>query len=611
MKRGKLSILAFLILVVPFVSASITIQGPAQEKYNNGDTVHISGYLIEANAIKGFISTTVVCDSSEFPLQLVPIDIEANKKMSFPEEIVLPPITISASMSGSCKIKIAVTDGQNEFSSASSKQFSVIKSLDGKFSIDDSKIQVGSQLTLSGKITKMDGSLASGIAEVYFSHNGTKYLIELVHVDNGKISYTYKASATPQGNYQIDVLMRDTYGNEMMFDNVANFQLINRLSVMARTDKTEYLPGNTITVTGSAKNAHMNNVMDAEVEVSLDFKNYQAKVKDGAFKYEMIIPTDLKTGKHTVSVLVKDSIGNNGGEQITINVLAIPTKLENELSALGAYPLEEIVVTPTLLDQAGDKLDETVLIEILDPKRDLRVSKAIDSNRKASFKVPEFAAPGEWEIKASMGKLKDDGMFTVKEKEDVTAELQANKLYLHNKGNIKFKDAVEIQFEGEESYKARVRKSIMPNETATIDIGEYAPDGNYDVTVLVPNMAPLTFKSVSVTEGKPIKMFNWLYIVLIAGFAFFLLFFTLSRPSRPKQNIPKSKKRKLAVINRASEDVHVMEEEKRRNLKDFKDRVLGEIEKTEKNTFRSKRGGMFGGDSSSGEANGGFANMFG
>ncbi|MFH0798320.1 MAG: hypothetical protein V1906_02835, partial [Candidatus Woesearchaeota archaeon] len=581
-----------------------------------GDIVSISGYIFESEDIKGFIGTKIICDDSEFPLQLVPIEIKANEKINFPEDIKLPQITISASMSGLCQVKLSFLEGAMDIDSATSNQFNIVRLLDGTFSIDDSKIQVGSTLTLSGKITQLDGGLVSGFAEIYFNHDDKKYLIDVIDVREGEISYTYKATATPPGNYQIDVLVRDTYGNEMAFENIATFMLINKLSVTAELDKNEYQPGETIKVTGTAKDAHMEDIIDATAEVSLDFRDFTTKVKDGMFKYDLAVPSDIKAGKHTVFVMVKDDEDNTGGEQISIKVQAIPTKIQNDLSSMSVFPKEDFPLTVSILDQANDKMYSDVLIEILDPKGNLRVSKSITSNIKVTFMVPEFAMPGEWKIKSSKGKLADEDMFTVKENEEMLVDINEESIRVTNAGNIKFKDKIEILFEGGENYKAKVNGHILPEGSLDINLGDYAPDGMYDVSVILPNQAPIIFEDIAIMDGKPVKMFNWLYIIFIILFALFILFFLLSKPSKPKQTIPKSKKRKLAVIRRENEDFQVMENEKKKNIKDFKDRVIEEINKTEKrthDTLRSKRGGLFGGASSSSEDGNvsGFSSMFG
>ena len=150
MKRGKFNLLAFLVLVAPLVSASISIQGPALERYNVGDVVRISGYIFESEDVSGFISTELVCGDKEFPLQLIPIEVKANDKVMFPEDVNLPQITISSSMSDSCKVRLSLLEGTDNIDSASSSAFSIVKILEGSFAIDDSKIQVGSQLTISG-----------------------------------------------------------------------------------------------------------------------------------------------------------------------------------------------------------------------------------------------------------------------------------------------------------------------------------------------------------------------------------------------------------------------------------------------------------------------------
>src|SRR3989344_3759971 len=103
MKKGLLVIL--LLLFVPSVLASVMINQLSQSVYNLGDTVQLSGYVSRESSFDGFLELRSVCNATILDFPKVPVSLTAGQKKYFPDELVLPKITISNAMEGTCHIE--------------------------------------------------------------------------------------------------------------------------------------------------------------------------------------------------------------------------------------------------------------------------------------------------------------------------------------------------------------------------------------------------------------------------------------------------------------------------------------------------------------------------
>ena len=606
------------ILLSSYSFALVQVDGPTRSVYNVGDKFPLSGYIVEDSDVSGFLKIAVKCGPQEFPLQLVPASLKSGTQKTF-QELGVPQITISSAMNGQCLVSLSLVSGNKTYSSGESKLFEATKALEGSFMAEEPRVQTGQPLEITGTILKMDGSGANGIAEIYFTQNDQKFLIDNTPFNDGLFNYTYQTRAITPGAYSIDIIARDNFGNEMAFSNAATFFLSNKLEVRVRADKAVALPGETVKLTGEVKTVLNKAPEGASLELVLDAIRMPVALKDGSFETELKLPGNIKSGKHDITVNAVDNSGNSGSDGAKIEITPVATTLTVITDKQNYLPKDNLGLTANLYDQGSDQINTFVNLDITDPKGEKRSTTEIQTNKLEMFRVPEFAAPGQWKLKASIKTLSNEASFSLLEVKKLDAKVSGETLYLRNIGNVKHAGKITILMDkGREQFPVIYRKSLMPNETVALQLNNYAPNGEYTVTLQLPkettiaNEEPL---SVKIENGKKLLNLNAFFAVLVAALVFVLLYMSLLKPSprhkferktryEPDFKMPGDRPRRRA------ESVQ-REEKPKDDLSDFRERILRDIRKTEENaskTFRNKRGGLGPGSNSGGSA---FANMFG
>src|SRR3989338_8235674 len=214
MKRGVFVVILLIVFLLPAVSATISLTGPSEVQYNIGEQIEISGYIQETEDLSGQLQLSLLCSSKTYKLQATNIDISAGERVLF-SQLNIPTLTASSSMQGMCRIKgdILVNNAVTEIASSSS--FQITNDLEGSFTLDQSQAQLGDTITLAGSITDLDGKPLEGSAEIYF-----------VTVQNGAFTYSHTFVANSAGSYKVNIIARDSLGNEEDFNNIESFTIL-------------------------------------------------------------------------------------------------------------------------------------------------------------------------------------------------------------------------------------------------------------------------------------------------------------------------------------------------------------------------------------------------
>ncbi len=578
------------VLLLPVVSAVISVDGPDRTRYNRGDTVTISGYLFSETALTGFINFALDCDNVTYPLLSTPVSLTVGEKKRFPEDIVIGNIRLSNTVTGTCFIKASITSGSEVIESDESNIFTVTTDLDGSFSIDSVQVQVGKGFTLTGKVFKLSGADTDGSVEIYFKKdNDTKYMVDTAQLKNGQLEYRYEAIPGEPLRYYIDLIVYDIYGNRQLFEDVASFNLVDEIYIFAKPDRLNVLPGETVTLSGEAKTVLMDVVDKAEINIRLDSQTYQTELVDSRFSHEIQLPENIRTGKHVIAVSIKDLFGNWGSTETTIYVEAVPTRLELEFDKTLVKPEEKIQVTPYVYDQAGDPYVEEVSIEFFDPEGKTLLSNMVKSGEKLDIVMPQFSLPGQWTVKAYAAGLTAEEKIDVDKLLGLDVMLVNQTLYLKNTGNIDYKKPVKINFNDGE-YTLVKKMSLSPDEITGLYLFDEVASGQYDIEVIFGDNKRLFEDVIIVSKAR--KSLNYIYGILIAS-VFVLLSYLLLLKRQANRPITARlhKKRPVAIIKTKPE-----KPDKEEGIKSFRERVLKDIKETEeryRQKSEAKGKGMF------------------
>jgi len=609
MKRGLLFIL-FTLLLIPAVSAAITVTGPAQAQYNIGDDIDLSGYIQESEDLSADLKISLVCGTKTYNLPTANIDVTAGEKVFF-SQLSLPTLTASSSMVGICKIKANVLVNNIVTETASSSSFEITNDVDGSFSTDKSQVQLGDTITLSGTVNKVDGEPFDGTAEVYFEYLSEEYLMGFIDVESGLLTYTHSFESGSAGTYDVNLIVRDSYGNEQSFNSVETFTVLDELQVFVNTNEQSLSPGDIVNVFGDVTTVLQEYVSTATVQISFDGTAQSTSLADSKYTQDILIPATITSGQHAITVEVEDSYGNHGSSSITIEIEPKATSIEASISNRTLNPEDQISIGVTLYDQAGDVMEDTVALDVYDSRNRVVSETDILSEESITYQIPKFATPGEWTIKSYYADVAEGELpvevqevITINEVQKLDYHFEGDLLYITNVGNVKFSEDLDIEVEGvDQSYLIKKTKNLGVNETIVIDLAEELPTGSY--TVSIPTGYNTAEQSeVSIENGKSRTTLTWPYTVVAILFILALgyLIYARFRPKKKVQEqakpaIQKDKVRKIRLYDPKREaekgkKVNLTFEDKEQGLADFKARTLEEIKKTEDKIQKESRGSM-------------------
>jgi hypothetical protein len=548
MKRGLFIIMVLILL--PSVYASIELNGPSKEIYNLGEKIDVTGSIFAESNIFGLFKLSLACEDST-DLLIKVINIRQNEREQFAESLYIP-----YSKEGECKINAVIEMDGSEKESQESKTFTISKRLTGDFKLRNKQIQLGSELEITGTVYRLDGKKVNGLATIFFTQNDVNYLVDSADVKDGVVEYHVILKDTPPGDYLITIQVNDVAGNQDTF-SLVGLTVVSELVVAARADETRLLPGKETTIYGSVKTILGDGIKEGEVEIDFSGVQYKSKLKEGNFNRIIAVPKKFKTGEHKVSIIVQDSLGNQGQTEITIYVQAIPTELKVVLEPENALPESPLAIIPSLFDQADELLSEEIIIKILDPKDKEVYSDTVVSNNKIEITMPENAAPGDWKVEASSSGLITTKNFYVGVLERLEFAVDNGYLIVKNAGNTVFNQPLKITLDGlgkESTIIEKVKLDI--GEADRINLMKGTATGTYKVIV-----QDQVFENVQI-EGKSVLKITLVLYVLLGIVILMLLYMISTRRKRFVKRIKDVKRSK-------SENVDDEESVRRQIMKDI------------------------------------------
>ena len=489
-KRGLFFLAVMLSIVfLPMADAEISINGPGKSAANIGDEIVMNGHLMRDADTIGTFKLVLSC-TTEQQLLAKSISLKANVKKDFSENLVIPEY-----LEGDCVIKALLDQAGKIIDQASSPTFTISRDLSGSFKIDKEKIKRGDSLTIDAAITKLDGTQFNGIATLHFKQGGTDVFVDTVQINKGKFVYKYNTKENPSGQYIVDAVVQDVYGNAKIFQ-AGTFLILGDMLIFAEPDKLHYMPGDDAKVSGEATILDRP-VDDANVKLKLDENTAETDVSKGKFSKSIQVPYTITSGTHVVDVSIEDEFGNRGNVQVSIIVDPAPTKLDFAKEKESYLPGEVIKIVPVLLDQAGNVIDTEIGVIISNPKGKETFTDTIKSNSEYEFHLADSALPGAWNIHLFAMEKEHDGTIMIGEKTVIDYVILNQTLYITNSGNVRFSSPVKVEYKSLDKIFTFVKEfTIGTNETAAVDLAKGVEPGVYDIYV-----ADKVFEDVAITKS--------------------------------------------------------------------------------------------------------------
>ncbi|MBS3149731.1 hypothetical protein J4455_03515 [Candidatus Woesearchaeota archaeon] len=480
-KRVLILILIFLsiLFVIQNTKAEVVVTSIRSNTFNLGDQVSLKGYVRAPSTDTWTLTHNLQCDGRITQINKRVLSLTFDQRIDFDENIRLNDF-------GSCNFIVKFVSNSGTTEEATSSNFLVTKELRGDFNLDKTKVHFGDQIKLTGTIKRLDGTLVNGFGSVAIKKDNENYLVSSINILDGSFNYETSIDSLPQGNYNFEVTARDIYGNEQVFRNIAQFEVTNKLTLNFKLSNVDVNPSSRIDINGNVLNANGKPLKSGEAIIKVDFDEFRAVVIDGSLDFFYSVPKNINSGEHTMTISVKDEYDNAGETTLKFKVNPITSKLDVETDKELYRPKDLITITPFLYDQAEDPISKEVTIVIKNSKNEEVITKTVESNSEAKFKLTDYANPGKWKITASSSGLSDELDFEVGEVNDISTTLEDQKIIVKNIGNIKYVEDIEVIAEGEDKiYTINKRTNLNPEESFKIYLYKEIPPGTY--TILISN----------------------------------------------------------------------------------------------------------------------------
>jgi len=588
MKKRTLIYLVMLVLLSFAVSASVSIEGVA-DKYNLGDIVEITGYVSEESDYTGLFRLSFICGNDSIALPAISLNLKGGELKRFPDDFAIPELRISSMMEGTCSVNGVFVSG-NLSDEGSSSDFQVTKELVGSFSLGKDNLQLGEGLILGGNVYKLNGLKTEGSAEIYLNSDETgRFLIDIGAIKEGVLDYKYIVKNLPATSYNVEVFINDIYGNRQLFSEIGSFNVLNELGLEISLSNANPLPGGKLKVVGTISTASGIGFGEGKVSVKVDGEEVVVFDSDAEIEYNYDVAEDMKTGEHIIKLEVEDEFGNTGSQEASFSVMPIVKELNVDFESFDVAPGGKLVITPILLDQAGDLVGDRVSVEVYDTKNEIVFKKVATAGELVEVILKENALPGEWTLKSESSNFKKDFKFNVVRVSKIKAELDNQTLIITNIGNVDYDRPIEIKI-GEEITLVK-KEALKPKEHFKVYLDEEAVSGVYTVSVLSAE-DPNVFEGIQV-YGKPhydLTVFYWIIIIVIVLLLIFLV-------KHKKKHHMKVRKRDESERKKGEEDGKNFRKKKKERkpgwtkedaVKDFRERIKKDMEKSSINLQRQK-----------------------
>jgi len=302
-----------------------------------------------------------------------------------------------------------------------------------------------------------------------------------------------------EGNCRITASLKNQ--NELL-DSIEskNFLVSRYINVTATINKKSFVPGDTISINGKAIKINGKPVDEGTAFIKLGDEGYSEDIKKGAFDFETVLKKTFPSGRHNITIEVKDNDENTGTATAEIIMAAIPTSITISVNNETFAPGDTISSYAILYDQSGEKINAQVSVILYNSWGvDVATKMINNSGQTLEYTFDQKSAVGDWWVYAYSEGLRLRKYISVKKTDMIDADVSNNTLKITNTGNIVFENPVEIIFQSGNSTKTEIKEMNLGIENGK----EYeltGADGIYNITIKSGNYEK-SFSNVWLTGG--------------------------------------------------------------------------------------------------------------
>jgi hypothetical protein len=394
------------------------------------------------------------------------------------------------------------------------------------------------------------------------------------------------------------------------------FTISKDITINAKTDKTSYNPGETVTIQITANKANKE-PLEGIIE-SKGAHNFNKAVIKGTARETFTIQEGTAAGTYAANLTAYDQDENGrlneGTGILSFTIKQIPTSITPILSAYEIQPGETLSINTKLLDQSKQEMKGTITITLTSPEGEEETKNA-QSGTATTFPLAKNAKAGTWKIKVNAEGLQEEQEISVGINKEVNTEIIDSVLVVTNIGNTLYDQPITVEIGGEEQ---TIELAMEVGTTKRFSLE--APNGEYEVNVndgkeKKSSIVLLTGNSIGVNDTDKKNLFTsyafvWIFLILIL-ITLITLFILKSNATKKitegnifnkikgagksignlggqvKQKVPQTMKKNLSdslYMTKKSPLAHSLDEQKEKKndptLKDLTNKNIGTAEST-------------------------------
>jgi hypothetical protein len=279
----------------------------------------------------------------------------------------------------------------------------------------------------------------------------------------------------------------------------SSFEISSDINITMQINKKYFLPGEKLEIIGSAQKAN-GMPFTGLGKINFDGTEHIININE-KFSFGMTLDPAIKSGAHSLMIIINDSYGNLGSMQDEIVVQVVPTSIDINLEKERFIPGDILLAKVTLYDQAKDEINDSISVTLYNPWGTGMQTKMVNED-DFNFEFKDDAMPGNWWVYAFSNGIKERKFFYVEEFERIDSSIANNTLKIKNTGNVAYQKPIEILFKSESKTDSQIINLNIPvGKEDSFKLN--APDGDYNITIKGSNIeqsfrAILTGKAVSV-----------------------------------------------------------------------------------------------------------------
>ncbi|MBS3131066.1 hypothetical protein J4212_01420 [Candidatus Woesearchaeota archaeon] len=283
------------------------------------------------------------------------------------------------------------------------------------------------------------------------------------------------------GRCRLRAIFENTAGGKVDASDSLEFDVSKSLKLETE-GKISSQPNSAIAVEGAVWKADGAELQSGTMKIGLNGNEYEVPVQYGRFKQEIMLE-NLHAGERYIDLYAEDNYGNSASKTVLLEVLPVPTRVENRIEQNSVNPGEIVRMNVYLYDHDGNVMAGQLDVAIIGPDGSNVASKSIESGGPFNYQLDNSIVPGTYTVRSVYGSIAEESPFEVMTVQDLSAEIQGSTVILKDNGNVAVEESASFTLEGEgKQYSVAKKISLSPGEAYEIDFSREVPMGIYTVS---------------------------------------------------------------------------------------------------------------------------------